>query len=313
MVTIMMFLSLSMVPLLQVSGHGNMVYPPVWMDRGDPIGCGVLDLPHTQEEDENNGKKPDCLYFWYSNDVRIPGEPTIPEDVSQDWFECFIDHPRRSHNPWNAPGTAPIFSPCGSMGGNPLGCNRNSTGQQFGDCCSGNCDGFSLGKGAEEYEWPEAPVTEWLAGTTQQVAWQVGPNHGGGYSYRMCKTPKGGIKDLTEECFQETPLDFVGEEQWVVYGNHGALGTWDTDKMIQVEAKRTTKGTFPPGSMWTMSPITPPYEEGAGGSPQTGHGHIIDMVQVPENLEPGEYVLSFRWDCKCSSQSWGVCSNILIV
>ena len=30
--------------------------------------------------------------------------------------------------------------------------------------------------------------------------------------------------------------------------------------------------------------------------------HLIYWRQVPADLEPGEYVLSFRWDCKCTRQ-----------
>ena len=33
------------------------------------------------------------------------------------------------------------------------GCEGDGSGE-FGDCCSGNCDGFALGKNAEEYDWP---------------------------------------------------------------------------------------------------------------------------------------------------------------
>merc|ERR1711973_739719 len=62
----------------------------------------------------------------------------------------------------------------------------------------------------------------------------------------------------------------------------------------EVSAKRTTEGTFPPGSMWTANPIYPYMEE--GGIREHAHGHIIDLVHVPSTLEPGDYVLSFRWD-----------------
>ena len=34
------------------------------------------------------------------------------------------------------------------------------------------------------------------------MQWYVSANHAGGYSYRLCKMPERGIKDLTEECFQ---------------------------------------------------------------------------------------------------------------
>ena len=44
------------------------------------------------------------------------------------------------------------------------GCQGDGSGK-FGDCCSGNCDGFALGENAEDYDWSvdETPVTEWLA------------------------------------------------------------------------------------------------------------------------------------------------------
>ena len=44
-----------------------------------------------------------------------------------------------------------------------------------------------------------------------------------------------------------------------------------------------------------------------------GHGHIIDVVRIPNDLERGDYVLSFRWDSKCSPQVWSSCATIKIV
>ena len=43
-------------------------------------------------------------------------------------------------------------------------------------------------------------------------------NHGGGYSYRLCKIPEEGKSGLTEECFQKTPLFFASNEQWAQTG-----------------------------------------------------------------------------------------------
>ena len=296
-------------------GHGNMFHPPIWQDRGGyttHIGCGVLDLPKDTEFSEVRGKDPDCLVWWYSNNVVIPGHATIPGDMAQDEVTCLHQaghYDDKKEFPWNAPGTAPTFGPCGTMGGNPLGCDGDSTGE-FGDCCSHNCDGFALGKNAEEYSWPgEIPVTEWSAGSHQEVSWYVSANHAGGYSYRLCRMPEEGIVRVTEDCFQETPLDFVGDKQWVMYrADHGNDGT---GHRTEVAARRTREGTFPHGSQWTANPLWPRYEE--GGSSDYSQGQVIDLVKVPEDLEPGEYVLSFRWDCKCSPQVWGSCSNIVIL
>ena len=55
-------------------------------------------------------------------------------------------------------------------------------------------------------------------GGTAEVTWSMRNNHGGGYQYRLCAiTEDGDISRLTEECFQKTPLDFVEDEQSIVF------------------------------------------------------------------------------------------------
>ena len=39
---------------------------------------------------------------------------------------------------------------------------------------------------------------------------------------------------------------------------------------------------------------------------------VMDEVEVPDDLVPGEYVLSFRWDCEQTPQIWNGCSSIRI-
>jgi len=301
-----LLIGISNLMLVLVSGHGNMIHPPVWFDRGgkrNGIGCKVLDLPETEWETEN-GERATCLDFWYSNQVTTQEGPTLTGDVTQPEVTCHGHE--NPHNNWFAPGTAPVFGPCGTMGGNPYGCPKGNGTEEFGDICNPG-GGFAMGKNAEQYDWPgQIPVTEWLAGSEQEVIWHVDANHAGGYSYRLCKISHDRIQDVTEKCFQEMPLNFVGDDQWVVYKKD-----YHSGHRTKVDARRTTEGTYPPGSMWTANPILPYQEE--GGSRDTGHGDIIDKVEVPAALEAGEYVLSFRWDCKCTPQVWTVCSNILVL
>ena len=40
---------------------------------------------------------------------------------------------------------------------------------------------------------------------------------------------------------------------------------------------------------------------------------IMDQVEVPKDLETGDYVLSFRWDCEQTPQIWSGCSSIRLV
>merc|ERR1712121_102140 len=281
-----------------VWSHGNMVIPFTWHDKElvgmerKNVGCVKEELPDHDEEDDwptIHGRNV-CQNEWFTNHTYIPGEATIPEDM--------LGPGGHGKNPWYAPGTAPVHSPCGTYGGNPRGCQPDRE-EKYGDCCvRDRCGGFALGPNAEDLDWPEAAVTTWVAGSVQEVAWYVGPNHGGGYSYRLCRLPEGGTADLTEECFQDTSLEFVGDKQFIIRHHE--------EHRTEVVARRTTEGTFPPGSEWTKNPLSSEH-----GSEE--HGHVIDYVEVPVSLEPGRYVLSFRWDCQKSSQIWNVCANIDIV
>ena len=89
---------------------------------------------------------------------------------------------------------------------------------------------------------------------------------------------------------------------------------------VEFEAMYTTKGTHPTGSMWAKNPI--PACAGTGGGSAPGQPcyappqfappnndyrfmgftfgelpfAIVDEVQVPQDLEEGDYVLGFRYD-----------------
>ena len=66
---------------------------------------------------------------------------------------------------------------------------------------------------------PDLPPTRekatWKIGSAVDVEWSIYANHGGGYSYRLCKKVQG--KDATEECFQRTPLDFASDSTTIKY------------------------------------------------------------------------------------------------
>jgi len=183
-------------------------------------------------------------------------------------------------------------------------------------------------------EFPDVISTEWKLGGTAEVGWGIIANHGGGYSYRLCKAPEEGV--VTEECFQQMPLNFHGDMQWVQYGEDG--------EKVEFLANRTRTGTFPEGSQWSKNPIPacastdggwfedgpncpdsgPQFPSPAPGLLGYGENHlapgepdflftIMDEVVVPADIVPGDYVLSFRWDCEQTSQIWNACSNIKIV
>merc|ERR1740138_1363913 len=82
-------------------GHGHITLPASTRMGGD-INTGGLC---------SSGQ---C--FWFSNNVEIPGEPTLPEA-----FRSLTNVGPWDRSPWRAPGSAPVYgSGCGAAGGGPL-------------------------------------------------------------------------------------------------------------------------------------------------------------------------------------------------
>ncbi len=68
-----------------------------------------------------------------------------------------------STSPWRAPGTAPVRSPCGSLGYNHGGLY-----------------------GQDGRDIPSTARAAWKAGEVEEVSFALMANHGGGYIYRVC-------------------------------------------------------------------------------------------------------------------------------
>jgi hypothetical protein len=242
-------------------------------------------------------------------------------------------------NPWRAPGSAPVESPCGLNGGwykpGPEG--------EGGMATWGHSQGW---KGTEVA--PLLKETTWIAGSTVEVAWGIMANHGGGYQYRLCRLKEKSANitsQATEECFQQLPLEFVGDKQWIQFGNG-----MDVKNRTEIPAVRVREGVLPKGSTWTRNPIpacndvprmgghnhacsgpmfTPPipglYGFGPGAC-ATGVNFctkeematrampfgIVDRVKIPDDLPAGDYVLGFRWDVEQLPQVWGQCADVKI-
>jgi len=128
--------------------------------------------------------------------------------------------------------------------------------------------------------------------------------HGGGYIYRLCPANA----EPTEECFRANTLPFANDFTTVHFINGSRLS---------IPAMRTTQGTSPPGSQWTKNPI--PRNVGQFPSPFPGaignrwEFSLVDQITVPTDLIPGDYILSWRWDCEMTSQVWTNCGDVTII
>ena len=86
------------------------------------------------------------------------------------------------------------------------------------------------------------------------------------------------------------------------------ISDYSPDNWIARTLITTTLGTTPEGSMWAKIDLPEPPKT----SSVKGYA-FKDVLEVPETLELGDYVLSFRWDCERTPQVWNSCANIKIV
>ena len=187
------------------------------------------------------------------------------------------------HNPWRAPGNAPIADVCGLAGGTPWGTNAPEAGMYT------NTTNAYHGKNGSTL--PKLPTnTTWKIGGVATVTWQLLQNHGGGYSYRLCPS----LSPLTEACFQSHPLDFVPHKS--------ALLLPDGSK-IPITPLHVNTGTQPPGSTWSRIPI-PPTDLGPRCLPGPH-----DNASTPHACTPGDKK-SYEGPCEpCPETPGSDCSR----
>lgn len=242
-------------------------------------------------------------------------------------------------NPWRAPGTAPVTDACGMAGGSPHPVLPDAavfTETKF----------AKQGDLGSKVLKPTTSVTRWTAGSTVEVVWGIRYNHGGGYSYRLCPASE----QLTEACFQQLPLNFTGmpslrwndgRELWykgtyVSEGTHPPGSMWARNPIPRIDDSPADSGepaddtrcrdgavgagcrAFPPvceeGSP-PWHPIEPAARasdvEGLCSGDWTG-GVLVDRVEIPADLPPGDYVLGWRWDCEETAQVWAACADVAV-
>ena len=315
-----------------VLGHGGVVWPPTWQD-GEGRGLDEVYMKwvstggdwESTQVDPKTGRRIDNVKAWSTDQAYTYGhgqdetlEKTAPHTNDVDCTDAYPGIPyswkcaRRKH-PWAAPGRAPnLGGGCGIHGGNPYGCPAGNDTRPPGSVCppDGNRGTWSFGSSALEIEFPNAKTTKWSRGSTVPVA-NLAIWHGGGYTYRLCKMPAEGKAGLTEECFTKNVLKFADNKTFWrrAYWEH-RNDEWEVEEKTDL-----TVGTYPEGSAWRKQPWPWHFNPAPGPDGNVPDGVIIfkDHVVVPEDLEPGEYVLGWRWDAMSGAQVWVSCSNIEII
>lgn len=92
-------------------------------------------------------------------------------------------HARVQHNPWSAPGSAPVADACGLAGGSPWDWNRAEAGNYVNTTHARH--------GQKGTTLPPIPTgIEWKIGGEAEVQWQVRNNHGGGVRVLIRDSPR---------------------------------------------------------------------------------------------------------------------------
>lgn len=129
-------------------------------------------------------------------------------------FDCLTDR--------ETPAQSPLFSglPAGMMAGDMPGVAKVYT-----PVCSAGHDSRISDAAIAGLNERGPSMATWLAGSTQEVSWNVQASHGGVYSYRLCCDGSD-----TEECFQQNVLEGEDGNKWFPIPNHTAVPPTTSDK-----------------------------------------------------------------------------------
>mmetsp|Transcript_33210 Transcript_33210/g.86951 ORF Transcript_33210/g.86951 Transcript_33210/m.86951 type:complete len:374 (+) Transcript_33210:25-1146(+) len=360
-------------------GHGSMLLPPprnaidaelpAWANASHPM-TGTIEPYNCRC---TNGTSP-CANgqacFWFSqgctvgcarcdgNGSRIPNWDHCPGEGLN------MTHPGRllkqywtanqnalvgsvadvfKHNPWRAPGLAPVSDPCGMAGGVPVESFNAAAYNATPHAKQGDLGSVVL---------PKRPTgTVWRRGRNATVRWQQTADHGGGYQYRLCPADQ----QLTEACFQQTPLKFTNSHHWLRFADPtldraipatvvaagGGLG-WmrypipprfaTCDYVVVPPAHceykcpgcgapkfaadsacpATSCADYYPGTPRDVAAVPEIFPDPVPGMDMHAYA-IEDTVEVPFSVPPGEYVVGWRWDCEQTTQIWQSCADITVV
>jgi len=270
-------------PCACTNGTEKTCYPAqscLWFNQGCTIGCpctgnGTMSrrpnysMCKTNQMPTNNAVE--------TRSINRGATPGSAEDVYK-------------YMPWRAPGTAVPADPCGVAGGDQHGKKQTAGGEYYPTKNAKQGD-----KGSVVLK-PYFSGANWTAGSVVEASWFIQANHAGGYYYRLCPASS----ELTEECFEQTPVPFEGTETTLRMKNGNEA---------VVNATFLSEGTHPFGSTWKMNPVPeccPNQTDTAAGSCEsqgytcgsyqhTGVGPKCGSHQCGSDSGMGKSVPAFPW------------------
>jgi hypothetical protein len=154
-------------------------------------------------------------------------------------------------------------------------------------------------------------------------------------------------EELSEAVFQRTPMEFAtdyttlewadGQQQRIptTLVSEGTLpvgGTWAKNPLPHADQQGPPEFAPPCGNVSDTRdsccsypwPLKGNHTADAPCAKLSDRQHccfgrdpvgvlVLDKLVVPAHIEPGQWVLGFRWDCERSAQVWQSCADVTIV
>lgn len=278
-------------------------------------------------------------------------EPTL-KDPKLRTYSGLLSDIAMDHTPWRAPGFAPVYDPCGIASGVPAGVppgpiNPPPIGLKQGM----SMQDLPEMPGVSAPQWPAGSIQDVAWGINANhgggYAYRLCPKASGAKLPETC-FQKHHLQfvgnqswiQFSDDTSNRTAISAVRTSE----GTNPSGSQW-TKNPIPTCAGVTGGGIHTSGGC-NKTQFEPPLKDVIKGHPkyapmdglygfgmghcvpgpsglctpdelnfwrQRFHFNIIDKVQIPEDLSPGEYLLSLRWDAEQTPQIWTNCADVAIV
>lgn len=200
-------------------------------------------------------------------------------------------------------------------------------------------------------EWRVFEGTKWSAGSKQEVAWGVLANHGGGYAWRLCPSSselteecfQSGHLKFAGKAWVQFGYNETGRlafrPTYTSEGTKPVGSMWAKNPIAPCSQPngglygKCQRPAYEPPLPWLFGYGTAGCLDYANPSIKPLHPYpvipctqedyhfdqgkfsdlnIIDLVEVPEDLAPGDYVLSLRFDSEQTPQVWNQCADLTV-
>lgn len=284
--------------------------------------------------------------YWFTNNQPIPGLPVLNDawirSVNVNESNTALDWSKA--NPWRAPGTAPVLgSGCGIAGGGPVIYANGGTPPRG---IEQGVDGITLPKKTATI-WPRGSIQEVGMAVSANHAggysWRLCKDDGNVSEacFQQNQLRFAGSKQwiyYASQEWSEIPLTKVSQgtypegSEWARFpvpscvqchpesacgtplkpmpgGDYGSAWNQQVNCNGACHGSSSSKRT---GSCPAGSQFPEPLRGMSGFGKSVWEWSVVDQVVVPDNLEPGDYLLSWRWDCEQSDQVFQNCADIKI-